>query len=312
MGPAAILRSSRRPASGVSLGLRKSGTGRYDALPASLRPGPELAAGQFDSPSPSALDLRKADGRPLCALFLSLGQRSEAPLLTLLRRFGVSVSQRICCDRVLCHNSRIWSQLSSHACASTPVGVVPGACCAVESAPAASAVRACSPSSASRSYADVAAACCDVTVAHGRSQQNGSQGPRRKLGTKGWVSRPSKIRPLIPEGQILGWLVMYGGPRPGRRTGSFPKASKALGAVTPSSHLGVPHSLCDTCYTLPFYLDHLSVAWTKRRTKSTSWVPPGHADYVRISMDLEQQSDHNQVTPFGMESWDCGAGSHPF
>ena len=28
---------------------------------------------------------------------------------------------------------------------------------------------------------------------------------------------------------------------------------------------------------------------------------------VRTSTDVEQQSDHNQMTPFGMESWDCGA-----
>ena len=104
-----------------------------------------------------------------------LGQRSESETASEVEgaaahaveaygQAGVSVSQRNCCDRVLCRNSRIWSQLSSHACASASVGAVPAACGSVESTSAASAARACSSSVASRSYADVAAACCDATV----------------------------------------------------------------------------------------------------------------------------------------------------
>ena len=61
-------------------------------------------------------------------------------------------------------------------------------------------------------------------------------------------------------------------------------------------------------FTLPFDLDHFGVAWTKRST----WSRQGTRVFVHISMDVEQQSDHNQVTPFGMEPWDCGAESNHF
>ena len=57
-------------------------------------------------------------------------------------------------------------------------------------------------------------------------------------------------------------------------------------------------------------LQSIGVAWTTARLAR----PESHQGtpvYVRTNMDVEQQSNHNRVTPFGTEEWDSGAGSPP-
>ena len=151
-----------------------------------------------------------------------------------------------------------------------------------------------------------------VTPLHGCTEsQVCRQGPTGRSGTKGGVSSSSEDKDSDPKGTGT-YLRTAGGVRgpvvgssPGRRTG----VQKALGAVTPSVHLGVPKSLsvtpgrglglrqqlgwkkvCGTAqsgiwvlkgesrgYALPFTLDHLGVAWMEKRTYSTAWVTPRHA-----------------------------------
>ena len=48
---------------------------------------------------------------------------------------------------------------------------------------------------------------------------------------------------------------------------------------------------------LPANLDHLRLQWRKRRTYETAWVRPGTTVYVRMRMDVEQQSDHKLISP---------------
>ena len=140
----------------------------------------------------------------------------------------------------------------------------------------------------------------------------GSQGPRCRKCTKAWVSERPKDKSSDPRGtdsylraagHVRGPVV---GSSPGRRT----ETKKALGAVTPSVHLGVPKSLavtpgrgegtsattwleegvCGTAwsgiwvlkgesrgYVLPSTPDHLGVVWMEKRTYSTAWVTPTHA-----------------------------------
>ena len=161
----------------------------------------------------------------------------------------------------------------------------------------------------------------------------------RSLSTKDGVSSPSddkgsdrKGTGAYPRtaGSGRGPVV---GSSPGRRTGSLSKTRMAQGAVTPSAHLGVPLSLsvtpgprgrmrqqlgwekvCGTArsgiwvqkgdarsYTLPSTLDHLGVVWRSAR-KGRPGSHQGTPVCARTNTGVEQQSDHDHVTPFGMES----------
>ena len=204
------------------------------------------------------------------------------------------------------------ARLSSLACARTALAAASAVCSAPVPASHAcgslfgvAAVR-------SRTYAEVAAiACGDKGAVHAMPQSACSQGPRGTRGTKGGVSSPSEDKGSDPKGTGT-YLRTAGGVRgpvvgssPGRRSGT----SKALRAVTPSVHLGVPESLavtpgrgkrlrqqlgwkkvCGTAnsgiwvlkgesrgYALPSTLDHLGVVWMEKRTYSTAWVTPTHA-----------------------------------
>ena len=135
--------------------------------------------------------------------------------------------------------------------------------------------------------------------------------PRDRSCTKGGVSRPSEDKDPDPKGTGT-YLRTAGGVR-GPVVGSSPerrtRTQKALGAVTPSVHLGVPKSLAFTPgrgkglrqqlgwkkvlgnahsgiwvlkgesrgYALPSTLDHLGVVWMEKSTYSTAWVTPTHA-----------------------------------
>ena len=61
---------------------------------------------------------------------------------------------------------------------------------------------------------------------------------------------------------------------------------------------------------LPAILDHLRVEGTTRATYETACLRQGTTVFVHTSMDVEQQSDHNLITPSGMGLLVCGAGSH--
>ena len=130
------------------------------------------------------------------------------------------------------------------------------------------------------------------------------------------------------------WPVVGSSPGPRAVT------QRMHGAATPSVHLGVPESLSVTPgrgkglrqqlgwkkvlgtadsgiwvlkgesrgYALP---SNLGVAWWR----SARIARPGSRQRTGVSvltsMDV-QLSGHNQIAPFGMELWDCGAGSRPF
>ena len=209
-------------------------------------------------------------------------------------------------------NSRIQSVHNpSHARASVASAPAFGACCARALGVAASAdgggAVSCGESSLLPA-GGAADACCDAGCMHVAPRQSGSQVPRRWSCSKAKVSSPSEDKVSDPEGTET-YLRTAGGVRgpvvgssPGRREGT----RKALGAVTPSVHLGVPVSLSVTpgrgegirqqlgwkkvCgtedsgiwvlkgesrgYALPSNLDHLGVAWMEKRTYSTAWVTP--------------------------------------
>ena len=204
-----------------------------------------------------------------------IGASCHSPQLSLFRNSG---------------HLRQSSHVHAHASLSG-VSVARAAC-----APASAASAACfAVVPCARSYAEVAAAACvDVAGVHDTVECS-RQAPRWTRGTKGGVSRPSEDKSSDPQGtgtylrtagQVRGPVV---GSSPGRRAGT----SKALGAVTPSVHLGVPRSLavtpghglgprqqlgwkkvCGTAksgiwvlkgesrgYALPSTLNHLGVVW---------------------------------------------------
>ena len=79
---------------------------------------------------------------------------------------------------------------------------------------------------------------------------------------------------------------------------------------TARSGIWVLKGIARTCM-FPANLDHLRVEWMKRGHTRQPGLRQGTIVCVHTSMDMEQQSDHKLITPFGMGLLVCGAGSRP-
>ena len=168
--------------------------------------------------------------------------------------------------------------------------------------------------------------------------RKGPTGTRRVKG--GASGLAEDLRPVSEvETGVNFWLA--GGARE-QVAGSLPRRQPGTGtrrvgegAVTPSLHPEVPDirfmspgygldirqsmrwtKVCGTARSgiwvlkgnartrmLPANLDCLRVGWRKHGTYETAWVTPGHDCLcVRMSVDMEQLSDHKLMTPFVEQS----------